>query len=149
MEVFNISLTTALLGLTLYVLGYGLGPMIWAPLSEVPFFGRNPVYIGTLAAFVGLNFGVVYAQNTSMLLAFRFLTGFFGSPVLATGGASIADIFSPSKSPYALAIFGVANVLGPVLGPLCGGFAAQFKGWKCALIRLPVLIHVGSLNSAD
>lgn len=101
-------------------------------MSEVPFFGRNPVYIGTLVIFVGLNFGVVYAKNASMLLAFRFLTGFFGSPVLATGGASIADIFRPSKAPYALAIYGVANVLGPVLGPLCGGFAAQSKGWTCA-----------------
>lgn len=95
-EQFQISQTKSLLGLTLYVLGYGLGPMIWvsfyflppgctadsddikAPLSEVPFFGRNPIYIGTLFVFVGLNFGVVYAQNSAMLLAFRFLTGFFG-----------------------------------------------------------------------
>jgi DHA1 family multidrug resistance protein-like MFS transporter len=61
-------------------------------MSEVPFFGRNPVYIGTLFVFVFFNFGVVYAKNTGMLLAFRFLTGFFGSPVLATGGASIADM---------------------------------------------------------
>ena len=62
---------------------------------------------------------------------FRFLTGFFGSPVLATGGATIADLYKPSKRPYALAIYGMANVLGPVLGPLVGGFAAQAKGWKC------------------
>ena len=117
-------------------------------MSEVPFFGRNPVYIGTLAVFVGLNFGVVYAKNTSMLLAFRFLTGFFGSPVLATGGASIADIFRPSKAPYALSIYGMANVLGPVLGPLCGGFAAQFKGWKCAY-RLESSLILGLRSVAN
>ena len=148
------SQTVAILGLTVYVLGYGLGPMIWvrffmavseaglcanmdalqAPMSEVPFFGRNPIYIGTLAVFVGLNFVVVYAKNTAMLLAFRFLTGFFGSPVLATGGASIADLFRPSKRPYALSVYGIANVLGPVLGPLVGGFAAEFKGWTCKTI---------------
>ena len=100
-------------------------------MSEVPFFGRNPVYIGTLAAFVALNFGVVYAKNTGMLLAFRFLTGFFGSPVLATGGASIADIFKPSKRQYPLSAYGIANAIGPVLGPLVGGFAADFEGWRC------------------
>lgn len=99
-------------------------------MSEVPFFGRNPVYLGTLLAFVFLNFGVVYAKNTGMLLAFRFLTGFFGSPVLATGGASLADLWSPSKRAYPFTLYGMANVLGPVLGPLVGGFATQAKGWK-------------------
>ncbi|KAK3670688.1 GTPase-activating protein [Recurvomyces mirabilis] len=136
MEQFHISQTVAILGLTLYVAGYGLGPMLWAPMSEVPFFGRNPIYVGTLFVFVALNFGVVYAKNTGMLLAFRFLTGFFGSPVLATGGASIADLYKPAKRPYALAIYGMANVLGPVLGPLVGGFAAEAKGWKWTIWEL-------------
>lgn len=54
-------------------------------MSEMPFFGRNPVFIYTLAIFVFFQFGVIYAKNIGMLLAFRFLTGFIGSPVLATG----------------------------------------------------------------
>jgi MFS transporter, DHA1 family, multidrug resistance protein len=145
MQEFEISQTVAILGLTLYVAGYGLGPMLWAPMSEVPYFGRNPVYIGTLAVFVGFNFAVVYAKNTGMLLAFRFLTGFFGSPVLATGGATIADLYKPSKMPYALAVYGIANVLGPVLGPLVGGFAAEFKGWTCECSRT-LLPHWGTLT---
>ncbi|KAG9541611.1 MFS general substrate transporter, partial [Aureobasidium melanogenum] len=107
----------------------GLGPMIWAPLSEIPQIGRNPIYIGTLVVFVFFNFGVVYAKNIGMLLAFRFLTGFFGSPVLATGGASLADIFPPSKRAYALSIFGIANIMGPSLGPVAGNWAAQYEGW--------------------
>lgn len=56
----------------------------------MPFFGRNPIYLGTLLVFVGLQPAVIYAKNFGMLLAFRFITGFVGSPVLATGGASIA-----------------------------------------------------------
>lgn len=121
-QVFGVSQTVAILGLTLYVLGYGLGPMIWSPMSEVPYFGRNPIYIGTLFVFVFFNFGVVYAQNLGMLLAFRFLTGFFGSPILATGGASLADMYTPSKRAYPFAFYGVANVMGPTVGPLIGGF---------------------------
>lgn len=66
-------------------------------MSEMPFFGRNPIYIGTLLAFVLLQLAVIYAKNFGMLLAFRFLTGFIGSPVLATGGASIADMYAPKK----------------------------------------------------
>ncbi|KAJ8607712.1 hypothetical protein MRB53_040100 [Persea americana] len=78
-EKFHVSEVAALLGLTLFVAGYGLGPMIFAPLSEMPFFGRTSIYVGTLVVFVGLQPAVIYAKNFGMLLAFRFLTGFFGS----------------------------------------------------------------------
>ncbi|KAL1301856.1 hypothetical protein AAFC00_006041 [Neodothiora populina] len=135
-QTFGISQTVAILGLTLYVLGYGLGPMIWSPISEIPYFGRSPIYLGTLFVFVFFNFGVVYAQNLGMLLAFRFLTGFFGSPVLATGGASLADMYTPNKRAYPFAFYGVANVMGPTVGPLIGGFAAQYKGWKWPIWEL-------------
>ena len=49
--------------------------MIFAPLSEIPQIGRNPIYIGTLIIFVCFQLAVIYAKNFGMLLAFRFLTG--------------------------------------------------------------------------
>lgn len=52
------------------------------------------------------------------LLAFRFLAGFVGSPALATGGASMGDIFSPTAMPYAIGIWSIGAVFGPVLGPV-------------------------------
>lgn len=117
-EQFGVSQVVAVLGLTLFVFGYGLGPMFLAPFAETPSIGRSPVYILTLAAFVFLNFGVIYATNIGMLLAFRFLTGFFGSPVLATGGASMADMWSEKKRAYAIGVWGIFAVLGPSMGPL-------------------------------
>ena len=87
-------------------------------MSEIPYFGRTTIYIATLFVFVVFQFGVIYAKNIGMLLAFRFLTGVFGSPVLATGGATIADIYAPKKQVYAMAIWGVSAVCGPALGPL-------------------------------
>ena len=100
-----------------------------APMTEMPMIGRLAPYIGTLVVFVGLQPAVVYAPNFGALLAFRFLTGLFGSPVLATGGASIADMYSPKKRAYGISVWGFAAVLGPVLGPIVGGFATQAKGW--------------------
>ena len=133
---FHVSQVAATLGLTLFVAGYGLGPMVWAPLSEIPQVGRNPVYIGTLIVFVFFQFAVIYAKNFGMLLAFRFLTGLFGSPVLATGGASLSDMYRPQKRAYAIGIWGLAAICGPVLGPLVGGFAAQHKGWQWTIWEL-------------
>lgn len=105
-------------------------------MSEVPYIGRNPVYIGTLLVFVVLQLPVIYAHNIHMLLAFRFLTGFVGSPVLATGGATIADIYTPQKQIYGIGVWGVSAVFGPALGPLIGGFAAEFKGWTWTIWEL-------------
>lgn len=136
MRVFGVSQVAATLGLSLFVAGYGLGPMLWSPMSEIPQFGRNPIYIGTLFIFVMLQIPVALASNFGMLLAFRFLTGFFGSPVLATGGATVADMYAPSKRAYAISIWGIAAVCGPVLGPLVGGFAAQAEGWTWTIWEL-------------
>ena len=133
---FEVSQVAATLGVTLFVAAYGLGPMIWAPLSEIPQIGRNPVYIGTLVAFVFFQFAIIYAKNFGMLMAFRFLTGFFGSPVLATGGASLGDFWKPSKRAYAVGVWGLAAISGPVLGPLVGGFAAQHKNWQWPIWEL-------------
>jgi len=139
---FGVAQVPATLGLTLYVAGYGLGPIIWSPMSEIPQVGRLWVYIGTLFVFCCFQLPTVYSVNFGMLLAFRFLTGFFGSPALATGGATIADMYRPQKQAYGLAVWGIGAVCGPVLGPLVGGFAVQsggsgvLKGWKWTIWEL-------------
>jgi DHA1 family multidrug resistance protein-like MFS transporter len=105
-------------------------------MSEIPQVGRNPIYISTLFIFVMFQIPTALATNFGMLLAFRFLTGLFGSPALATGGASISDMYPPKKQAYGLAIWGISAVCGPVLGPLVGGFAAQAEGWTWTVWEL-------------
>ena len=105
-------------------------------MSEIPYIGRNPVHVGTLFVFVLLQLPVIYASNSRMLLAFRFITGLVGSPVLATGDATIADIYKPQKQAYGIGVWGIAAVFGPAMGPLVGGFAAESKGWKWTILEL-------------
>ncbi|KAK0202579.1 major facilitator superfamily domain-containing protein [Desarmillaria ectypa] len=130
MIAFNVSLMKATLGLTLYVLAYGIGPMFLSPLQELPSLGRNPVYMGTLFLFVIFQIPVATAKNISTILAFRFLTGFVGSPALATGGASMGDIYPLHQYAYVLGIWALGAVAGPITGPVVGGFAAQANGWR-------------------
>lgn len=84
--------------------------MILAPLSEVPAIGRNAVYILTLALFVLFQIPTALATHFAMLMVFRFVTGFLGSPALATGGASIGDLYSSQKRALAIGIWGIASV---------------------------------------
>ncbi|KAM0752445.1 putative caffeine resistance protein [Meredithblackwellia eburnea MCA 4105] len=136
MEEFGVGLTSSTWGLTLFVLAYGIGPMFLAPLQEMPRFGRTPVYIIGLFLFTVLQLPAIFAKNMSTVLAMRFLTGFFGSPALATGGASMVDIFSLQALPVAIGTWSMGAVSGPVLGPVIGGFAAQHKGWRWTFLEL-------------
>ncbi|KAI9669862.1 MAG: hypothetical protein M1831_006897 [Alyxoria varia] len=135
-ETFGVSEVAAEVGLTLFVFGYGVGPMLWSPMSEIPQIGRNPIYISTLFVFAILQIPTALTSNFGSLLFLRFITGFIGSPCLATGGASLADIYRPQKRAYAISVWGIAAVCGPVMGPLVGGFAAEAKGWRWTIWEL-------------
>jgi DHA1 family multidrug resistance protein-like MFS transporter len=117
MAEFGVSDLVATLGLSLYVLGYGTGPLAFSPLSEIPVIGRNPVYIVTMFLFVIISIPTAFVGNFPGLMVLRFLQGFFGSPCLASGGASIGDMYSLISLPYAMmswvaaAYCGVSGIL--------------------------------------
>ena len=104
--------------------------MLWSPLSEMPTFGRRGIYFWTLLAFILLQLPTGFAVNMPMFLVFRILTGFFGSPCLATGGATIMDMYDPAEVAYAVPIWGSFGILGPVFGPIIGGYVVPAKGWR-------------------
>jgi DHA1 family multidrug resistance protein-like MFS transporter len=101
-EQFGVTPTVASLVLALYVLGYGIGPLVFSPLSEIPSIGRNPPYMVTFGIFVILCIPTALTNSFAGLLVLRFLQGFFGSPCLATGGASIGDLYNFLSLPYFL-----------------------------------------------
>jgi DHA1 family multidrug resistance protein-like MFS transporter len=102
MERFNVGPTAASLPLSLYVLAYGIGPLLWSPLSEIPIIGRSPVYAATMALFTILSLPTALVDNFAGLLVLRFLQGFLGSPCLATGAATMQDMYSLLYLPFAL-----------------------------------------------
>lgn len=128
-EHFGVSYVAATLGLALYVLAYGIGDLLFSPLTEIPIVGRNPIYYSTFFVFWALSFGPPLVNSFGGLLALRFWLGFFGSPALANGGATIGDMYSLVYIPYGLSWWVFAAWAGPAFGPLVGGFAAMAKGW--------------------
>lgn len=104
--------------------------MLWSPLSEMPKIGRRSIYFWTLLIFVLLQLPTGFAADMPMFLIFRVLTGFFGSPALATGGGTITDMYDSAGSAYGICILGFFGVCGPVFGPIVGGFLAPVKGWR-------------------
>ncbi|KAF1982761.1 multidrug transporter [Aulographum hederae CBS 113979] len=133
MERFGVGEFKAAMGLALYVIGYGLGPLLFSPMSEIPLFGRNVPYIATFAIYVILAVPTALVDNLGGLLVLRFLQGFFGSPCLATGPATMADMYSLLYLPYSVAFWVSATFAAPALGPLISGFAVTAENWRWAL----------------
>ncbi|KAH0838213.1 major facilitator superfamily domain-containing protein [Lanmaoa asiatica] len=119
MQEFGFSAEVGTLIISLFVFGYCVGPLLWAPLSEQ--YGRRPIFILSFFGFVV----PALAKNTASILVFRFLGGTFAAAPLANSGALISDIWSPKERGAALAVFTVAPFAGPGIGPLVGGYLYQ------------------------
>ena len=132
-ELLGVGPQVAAMGLSMYVLGYGIGPLLWSPLSEIPVIGRNPPYMATFGIFVILCVPTALVTSFPGFVVLRFLQGFFGSPCLATGGASIGDIFSLLKLPYFLTGWAAFATAGPALGPIISGFSVVATNWHWSL----------------
>jgi MFS family permease len=111
---FDVSITTALLGVSMYVIGLGLGPMFSAPLSEV--FGRKMVYFVNLPIFMLFTMGAGLAQNIETLCVCRTFAGIFGGPALAVSAGSFVDVWDLKTSGSAVTVQAFATFMGPALG---------------------------------
>ncbi|PQE12998.1 MFS multidrug transporter protein [Rutstroemia sp. NJR-2017a BBW] len=125
---FNVGTEVVTLGVSLFVLGFAIGPLLWAPLSEL--YGRQVLFLGTYLALTAFNAGAAGSQNIQTLLILRFFAGAFGSSPLTNAGGVIADMFAASHRGVAMAIFASAPFMGPAIGPIVGGFLGDAEGWR-------------------
>lgn len=125
---FGVEEEIVILGVSLFVLGFAIGPLIWAPLSEI--FGRRHIFTFSYAFLTAFNAGAAGSQNIQTLIILRFLAGCFGSSPFGNAGGTIADMFPASKRGIAVSLFAAAPFLGPTIGPIIGGFLATGAGWR-------------------
>jgi multidrug resistance protein len=127
-------------GVSLFVLGFALGPLLWAPLSEL--YGRQVIFIMTFGLFAAFAAGCAGANNPGTLLVLRFFAGSFGSSTLTNSGGVIADIFPASSRGPALGFFVLMPSIGPTLGPMCGGFLGEHQGWRWVSGLIAIFVGV-------
>jgi MFS transporter, DHA2 family, multidrug resistance protein len=102
-------------------------------------FGRKKFFIACVALFTASSILCGFASNIQSLLLFRVLQGLAGGGMVPVSQSILADSFPPAKRGQAFALFGVAVVVAPVVGPTLGGWLADNYGWQwCFLINGPV-----------
>lgn len=126
----------AQLTLSIYLLGFGAGQLILGPLSDR--FGRRPVMLWSMTAFVLASIACALAQSIEALIVARFLQalGACGGPVL--GRAVVRDLYGPKDAGRVLSHVSTATALAPLLAPMLGGLMTTHFGWRATFVALTI-----------
>lgn len=126
----GISDEVGVLVVSLYILGFALGPLLWAPLSEL--FGRRWSMIPAMYGLALFSIGTAVSQNAQSIIICRFLSGVFGSAPVSNVTAALGDFWAPKPRGMAVVFYAVAVVGGPTLGPLIGAAltVSPGLGWR-------------------
>jgi hypothetical protein len=113
---------------SIFLLSFVIGPLFLAPLSEV--YGR--IIVLQLANIFFLIFNLVcgFAQTTGEMLAFRFLAGLGACAPQTIGGGVLSDLWRSEERGKAIALYSLAPLLGPSLGPLIGAWITEETTWR-------------------
>lgn len=125
-------------------MGIAFGPVLLAPMSEI--FGRLWLYRISFTLLLAFSAGAGGADNFSTLLACRFFASFLGSPALAMGAGTIADLWHLGKAGgLAGACFILGPFLGPTMAPMAGAYIMsdqnvdwRWTQWIICLVGAPI-----------
>lgn len=122
---------------TCFLVGFVLGPLVFAPLSEQ--YGRRIVLLSTLLLYMIFTMATALAPNWAAFLVFRLLAGTFASPPMSVTGGSLADVFPERVSRgRANVLWSSGTLLGPLAGPVVAGYAYTdswtWAFWACLIL---------------
>jgi len=110
--------------------------------------GRKRFYLTCVFLFTVSSFLCGLAPNLGLLVFFRVLQGIGGGGLAPSEQAILADTFPPAKRGMAFAVYGMAVVLAPAIGPTLGGFITDHYSWRWVFfINVPVGIASMILSS--
>lgn len=134
-----------MLGFSIILIGNSLGPLFFAPLSEI--YGRK---LGVfIPCFISGIFMLFTANVTSIpaVVVFRFIAGFFSAAPIVTAGGALADLWAPKHRAASMAFYSTTITIGsgssPVLGALLtstGGYGWRWACWLGGLLQVSVAL---------
>ncbi|KAF2109930.1 major facilitator superfamily domain-containing protein [Lophiotrema nucula] len=139
-ERFNVSMTTAISGFSLYLFGIFFAPIYTPHLAER--HGRTIIYLVSIFCCGLFHLGAALSQSFAALAVCRFFAGFAGGPCLVLIEGTFADTWSAETTNTYYAFLGVASYFGAASGPIVGNFVVQAGNWRWAEYTTLMLILV-------
>jgi DHA2 family multidrug resistance protein len=102
-------------------------------------FGIKPVFLICIGAFTTASALCGMASSLTELVIFRALQGMAGAGLIPLSQATLLRINPPERHGTAMAIFGTGTILGPMMGPVLGGWFTEYYSWRWVFyVNLPV-----------
>lgn len=102
-------------------------------------FGRRLTMMGCLTGFSAATFMCGAATSLEMLVFWRVMQGGLGAPLVPLSQTLLLDIYPRRRHGFVMSLYGMSNILGPVIGPTLGGYIGEQMGWPWGFFMvLPV-----------
>ncbi len=100
--------------------------------------GRKRLFLLAIAGFVGASMLCGLAQSLSQMVAFRLIQGASGAFIIPLGQSFLLDAYPREKHGQAMALWGLGIMVGPVMGPVLGGWLTDNYSWRWVFyVNLP------------
>ncbi|KAJ6116138.1 MFS general substrate transporter [Penicillium sp. IBT 18751x] len=138
---FHVGRTVAILPVTLYALGFVVGPMFTTALSEE--FGRQYVYKTSLLLHFTFTIGGAFAQDFPTIAVCRAISGIVGSPATSVFAGVLNDLWHMPGDRLGVPLFvlyGLGGAAAPTIGPVIGESIVASYGWRSSFWLTAVLV---------
>jgi len=136
-DVFGTTPKMVNLTVSLNIFVFGISQLIYGPLSDR--FGRRPILLAGMAGFAIFSGLCGAAQSIGQLIGARVFQGMLAAVEMVLALAIIRDVYDETDQVRALAIYGTALAVAPILAPIAGGYIQVFLGWR-AIFLITALI---------
>ena len=135
----NLSATPSQVGwvITAFVVASAIGTIVTGWLSNQ--FGRRRIFLVSIVGFTLTALMCATASSLGELVIYRFLQGFVSAPLLPLSQAVMLDTYPRHRHGFAMSIWSMGMILGPVLGPTVGAAITEWYSWRYVfLINVPL-----------
>ena len=123
--------------LSVYLLAFGLMMLLHGALSDA--FGRRPVILVSLVAFIAASVGCVLSNQIEQLLVFRALQGLSAGAGMVVGRAIIRDLYAGHEAQRLMSQVTMIFGISPAIAPVIGGWLQIGFGWHAVFVFMTAL----------
>lgn len=138
MREFHTTPSMTQMGISMAMLGMGFGSLVWGSLSDR--YGRKPMLLISLIIFVVATAVSLFSENIFFFIVCRLFQGVGAGGAMVLSTSIPADVYMGRQLAKLMAIVGAINGVAPALGPVFGGFMADWVGWRGIFV---ILLAIG------
>ncbi|MBD5358254.1 MAG: multidrug effflux MFS transporter [Bacteroides sp.] len=142
MREFHTTPSMTQMGLSMVMIGLGIGSVIWGSLSD--HYGRKPILLLSLVIF-GVGTAVsLFSESILFFIICRLFQGIGAGGAMVLSYSIPTDLYEGRQLAKVMALVGAINGFAPATAPLIGGFMADSTGWRGIFVLL-LIIGIGML----